>query len=171
MGFLAVLSAPIIDLEIAFRQEQSQYFLARAVTGPVIEPRVFLPVLDPVDLLAVLVEPGAVHLVFADEVHPDRTVDEQYRKIRWQVWGRAHDVESAEVRDGKLHFVGSSSFGNLYETSIHGDREEAYEGAVYSNTWNHLLSAKPEWPLRLRGGYREVKVAIMRGSRADAENW
>lgn len=172
MGPADVIVENIIAQEIGFTLRQSQYFQARAKVGAVVVPAVYQPVIEPAEgrLIAIFVEPGAAHLVFQDEIAPVAKLDSRYREIRRGVFGRTHDVESVEFIDGQISFPDASSGPfNLYETSFHFKTSEAYQAAIYSNTWNHLMSAGPQWYIALRGGYQKFDAPVFAGGRQEAE--
>ncbi len=177
----------VIDTEVQHRQMQIDYFAKREKVGPTLRPTLWQPKIEPEQgkLVAVFVEPGAVHLVFGDEVAPAEALDIQYREIRLKVFGRTHDVESVEViasdemghpepwEGGKVQvrFVGNFAFLNVYESSIHWTGLEPYKDSLFSETWNHMLSAGGKWVNIIRGGYRKVEVPVLEGDRAAAEGW
>ena len=163
----------VIATEVEHQQMQIEYFTKREKVGDVVRPKVYQPKKEPEEayLVAVFVEPGAAHLVFRDEIAPSKDLDEQYRAIRQKVFGRTHDVESVEFMDNQVKFVGNSAFMNVYETSVHWTTVEPFKGALFSETWNHMLSAGGKWLNVLRGGYRMVDASIIEGDRQAAENW
>lgn len=161
----------IIQEELYYRASQSQYFRTRAKEGPLVVPAVYQPVIEPAAgaLRLIFIEPGAVHLVFDDEVAPDPVLDSRYRQVRQQVYGRTADVESIELVGGDLNFQDDASGLNFYETSVHFQATSPYKGQVYSSTWNHLMSCQPKLPVLIRGGYRPMAAEVRHGSREDAE--
>lgn len=167
------LADRIIETEINFRLSQAEYFTKRILTGvlPVVE--FYQPVIEPAEgrLVLAFVEPGAAHFVFLDEVAPDRLLDEKYRDIRRDLYGRVHDVESIELIGGKVKFLDNNSSHNPYELSLHWSKEEVFTGKVYSNTWNHMMSSSPSPLIELRGGYKNIELELRAGNRDDAERW
>jgi hypothetical protein len=161
----------IIRQELSFREAQSLFFRSRAKTGDIFVPEVYQPVIEPEvsTLRFIFVEPGAAHLVFADEVAPDGELDRRYRDIRREQFGRVTDVESVEFASGRVVFRDDYSGINLYETSLHYAASPMDSGMLFTNTWNHLLSACPQLSIQLRGGYRPVVAEVRGGSRQDAE--
>jgi hypothetical protein len=163
----------IISTEIEHQKMQAAYFAARTKAGPVVRPRVYQPKKEPDGghLVAIFVEPGATHLVFRDEIAPSAELDEQYREVRKKVFGRTHDVESVEYIEGDIDFHNNYAGMNVYETSFHWSAREPDKGSVFSETWNHMLTAGGKWINVLRGGYVLVEVPILEGDRAVAEAW
>ncbi|KKM94727.1 hypothetical protein LCGC14_1195390 [marine sediment metagenome] len=163
----------VIATEVEHQMMQVRYFRDREKVGEVLTPKVYQPKHEPeaTALAAVFVEPGAVHLVFRDEVGPTSGLDSWYREVRQKVFGRVHDVESVEVIDGQLKFIGNAAFINVYETSLHWSTVEPSRGAIFSETWNHMLSAGGKWLNILRGGYRLVEAPVQEGGRDAAERW
>lgn len=170
---LEAILEKVIATEGEHQQMQIRYFRAREKVGEILKPKVYQPKHEPQEsaLVAVFVEPGAAHLVFRDEIAPQKELDERYREIRQRVFGRVHDVESVEVIDGQIKFVNNAAFINVYETSLHWAAVEPYKGAIFSETWNHMLSAGGKWINMLRGGYRLVEAPVQEGDRDAAERW
>lgn len=163
----------VISTEVEHQRMQSDYFAKREKVGAVVRPKVYQPKVEAVeaDLVAVYVEPGAAHLVFRDEIAPQKDLDERYREVRLKTFGRVHDVESVEFIDSQVKFVGNYSFINVYETSLHWTNVETFNDFIFSDTWNHMLSAGGKWVNIVRGGYRLVEAPILEGDRAAAEKW
>lgn len=163
----------VIATEVEHQRMQFDYFTKREKVGAVMSPRVYQPKQEAMEaeLVAVYVEPGAAHLVFHDEIAPQKDLDERYREVRLKTFGRVHDVESVEFIDSQVKFVGNYSFLNVYETSLHWTNVETFSDCIFSDTWNHMLSAGGKWFNVVRGGYRLVKVPILEGDRAAAEKW
>ncbi|KKL75213.1 hypothetical protein LCGC14_2057150 [marine sediment metagenome] len=168
----------VIETEVQHRQMQIDYFAKREKVGPTPAPTLWQPKMESEKgkLVAVFVEPGAAHLVFGDEVAPAEALDIQYREVRLKIFGRTHDVESVEViasgdEDVQVRFVGNFAFLNVYESSLHWTGLEPYKGNLFSETWNHMLSAGGKWVNMVRGGYRKVEVPVLEGDRAAAEGW
>lgn len=177
----------VIANEVQHRQMQIDYFKKREKVGDVVRPTVYQPKHESADadLVVIFVEPGAVHLVFRDEIAPWQQLDEQYREIRKKLFGRVHDVESVELVQGEtappirmeagttpqVRFVNNFSFFNFYETSVHWTSVETYTGSIFSDTWNHMLSGGGKWINVMRGGYRKVAAEILEGDREAAERW
>lgn len=163
----------IIATEIEHQKMQLDYFTRREKVGELLRPRVYQPKHEPEqgNLVAIFIEPGAVHLVFQDEIAPNEELDTQYREIRRKVFGRVHDVESVELVDGGIKFVNNAAFLNIYESSLHWTSVEPNKGALFSETWNHMLTAGGKWINMLRGGYRLVNAPILEGVREAAEQW
>ncbi len=163
----------IIATEVEHQQMQIDYFTKREKVGPTLTPQVYQPKREPEEgnLVAIFVEPGAVHLVFRDEIAPSKELDTEYREIRQKVFGRVHDVESVELIDGQIKFINNAAFLNIYESSLHWTSMEPSKGALFSETWNHMLSAGGKWINIFRGGYRLVGAPIVEGDRAAAERW
>jgi hypothetical protein len=161
----------IIREELYYRELQSRYFRSRAKEGPLVVPAIYQPVIEPAEgaLRFIFIEPGAVHLVFNDEVAPNPVLDSRYRNVRQELYGRTTDVESIEIAGGDLNFRDDASGLNVYETSAHFQSTAPYQGEVYSSTWNHLMSCRQKLPILVRGGYQLMVAEIRRGSRADAE--
>jgi len=163
----------IIATELEHQKMQLDYFTKREKVGELLRPQVYQPKCEPeeANLVAVFIEPGAVHLVFRDEIAPSQELDTNYREIRQKVFGRVHDVESVEIIDGQIKFVNNAAFLNIYESSLHWTSVEPSKGALFSETWNHMLSAGGKWINVIRGGYRLVGAPIIEGDRAAAEKW
>ncbi|KKK80361.1 hypothetical protein LCGC14_2824250 [marine sediment metagenome] len=164
----------VVATEVQHLQMQIDYFAKREKVGPILEPTLWQPKVEPAEgnLVAVFVEPGAVHLVFGDEIAPAKALDTRYREARKKIFGRVHDVESIEVIDSdNVRFIGNFAFLNVYESSIHWTGVEPYTGSIFSETWNHMLSAGGKWVNIIRGGYRKVEAPILEGDRAKAEGW
>jgi len=163
----------IIATEVEHQRMQLEYFTKREKVGPTPSPQVYQPKREPEEgnLVAIFVEPGAAHLVFKDEIAPVKELDEEYREIRLKVFGRAHDVESVEITEEGVKFVNNAAFLNIYESSLHWTAVEAYRNAIFSETWNHMLSAGGKWINIMRGGYRLVGAEIIPGDRQAAEKW
>jgi len=116
------------------------------------------------------------HLVFSDEYVPFGPIDDVYRTIRKELYGRTADVESFEVmKSGSTllaNFVSTYTGPNVYETSVHFDGREPYNNVLYVNTWNHLMSALPAPQIYVRYGYKEAgEVEFVPGTRSDAEEF
>ena len=163
----------IIATEIEHQKMQLDYFTKREKVGELLRPQVYQPKREPEEgnLVAIFIEPGAVHLVFRDEIAPSKELDTKYREIRQKVFGRVHDVESVELIDGQIKFVNNAAFLNIYESSLHWTAVEPNKGALFSETWNHMLTAGGKWINIFRGGYRLVGAPIIEGDRAAAEKW
>jgi len=168
-----VIMEKVIAVEVEHQKMQIDYFTRREKFGDIVRPRVYQPKIEPAgaELVAVFVEPGAAHLVFRDEIAPQKELDETYRETRQKVFGRIHDVESVEFMDGHVKFVNNFSFLNIYESSFHWPSVETFSGIIFSDTWNHMLSHGGKWVNVLRGGYREIVPQILEGDRAAAEKW
>ena len=175
----------LVNMEIRAYQRQLAYFrplprpkvLAYSIED-VIPRRIFIAKPDKANLLAVFVEPGEdrvfLHLVFDDEYFPNSIIDKIYRAIRKLKFGRTADVESVEIRPlARLaNFVSTYCGPNIYETSIHFDGIEPFTGALYVDTWNHLMSCLPSPAVALRYGFKEAKdYEIYEGTRKDAEEF
>lgn len=163
----------VIATEVEHQKMQIDYFTKREKVGTINRPRFYQPKFEPAaaELVVVYIEPGAAHLVFKDEIAPQKELDERYREVRGKVFGRVHDVESVEFLDGQVKFVNNFAFLNVYETSLHWSSVESFSGFLFSDTWNHMLSAGGKWVNILRGGYREVVPQILEGDRDAAEKW
>ena len=163
----------IIATEIEHQRMQSEYFVKRGKEGAVLTPQVYQPKCEPEqgNLVAIFVEPGAAHLVFNDEIAPNNELDDQYREVRRKIFGRTHDVESVEFTEEGVKLVNNAAFLNIYESSLHWTSVEPYKNAIFSETWNHMLSAGGKWINIVRGGYRLVEANIIPGDRAAAEKW
>lgn len=163
----------VIATEIEHQKMQIDYFTKREKVGATVYPHVYQPKNEPTEanLVAVYVEPGAVHLVFRDEIAPSEDLDARYREIRKKVFGRVHDVESVEFTEDQIKFVNNAAFLNVYESSLHWTSVEPFKGALFSETWNHMLSAGGKWINVIRGGYRLVDAQVIEGDRQAAEKW
>lgn len=163
----------VIETEVEHQRMQADYFAKREKTGAIFRPKVYQPKREPEagNLAAIFIEPGAVHLVFQDEIATFEELDNLYREVRRKTFGRTHDVESLEFVDDKVKFIGNAAFVNLYESSLHWTTAEVYQGFIFTETWNHMLSAGGKWVNMLRGGYRLVEAPILEGDRAAAEKW
>ena len=163
----------IIETEVEHQKMQVEYWAKREKVGAIIEPKVYQPKAEPEagNLVAIFVEPGAAHLVFNDEIAPIEELDKKYREVRLKVFGRTHDVESVELIDDGIKFVNNAAFLNIYESSLHWSTVEPYKGAIFTETWNHMLSAGGKWINIIRGGYRLVGAPILEGDRSAAEKW
>lgn len=125
---------------------------------------------------AVFVEPGALHIVFNDEVFPlDEDIDEKYRKMRRRVFGRTADVESLEVSITVVEhatFPLTSALPNpVYESSVHGYDIQPWTGRIFKNTWNGLLSTFPNPGIVAKGGYVKAGFELRKGDRREAERY
>ncbi len=163
----------IIATEIEHQQMQVDYFAKREKVGTIVQPQVYQPKNEPEvgNLVAIFVEPGAAHLVFGDEIAPVEELDVKYREVRQQVYGRTFDIESIEFLENEIKFINNAAFLNIYESSLHWTSVEPYKGAIFTETWNHMLSAGGKWINIIRGGYRLVGAKIIEGDRAAAEKW
>ena len=121
--------------------------------------------------VAVFTEPRGLHVVFRDEVFPlSRRYDGAYREMRREAFGRTSDIESLEVVEDTAYFYWTSAWANLvFETNLHGYDNQPWTGRLYKSTWNGMLSTRPHPYVVLRGGYVRNEVALVQGSRADAE--
>jgi len=173
LGLPKQVIAPRISEDLTLQALQKEYFEARAKLGPEVIPAVFQPVFEPEEslLCAIFIAPGENHLVFRDEVAPTKTWDEWYRAYRIESLGRASDIESLEIIGNEVAYHWCYSFANLYETGMHYSGRQPWNGNIYSSTWNHMLTNKPELPILLRGGYRRMEPAIYYGNRDDAEEY
>lgn len=163
----------IIEAEVQHQQAQREYFAKREKVGDLVMPWIWQPVIESeaTNLVAVFQEPGALHLVFRDEIAPFTDLDKRYRKVRQEVFGRTTDVESLEF-DGKyVRFEGNFSIPNVYESSFHWTSAQDFKGDIFSDTWNHLTSTIGTVFDRARGGYRATQFEVHRGDRAAAESW
>jgi len=163
----------VIATEVGHQQMQIDYFTKREKAGAILTPHVYQPIREPEagKLVAIFVEPGAAHLVFNDEIAPVKELDELYREVRLKIFGRAHDVESVEFTEEGVKLVNNAAFLNIYESSLHWTTLEPYKNAIFSETWNHMLSAGGKWINIIRGGYRLVVPTITPGDRLAAEKW
>lgn len=163
----------VIATEVEHQQMQIDYFTKREKVGPTLTPQVYQPKKEPEagNLVAIFVEPGAAHLVFKDEIAPIEELDVKYREVRSKIFGRTHDVESVEFTEEGIKFVNNAAFLNIYESSLHWTSVEPYKGAIFTETWNHMLSAGGKWINIIRGGYRLVGATITPGDRLAAEKW
>lgn len=163
----------IIATEVEHQQMQADYFAKREKVGPVVQPQVYQPKREPEagNLVAIYVEPGAAHLVFGDEIAPVEELDMKYREVRRKLFGRTFDIESVEFLENEIKFVNNAAFLNIYESSVHWTTVETNKGAIFTETWNHMLSAGGKWINIMRGGYRLVGAPIINGDRAAAEKW
>ena len=163
----------IIATEVEHQKTQIDYFTRREKVGDIVRPKIWQPKFESEDsrCVVVFIEPGAAHLVFRDEIAPSKELDERYREVRQKLFGRVHDVESVEFVDGQIKFLGNAAFINAYETSLHWTSLEPNKDAIFSETWNHMLSAGGKWLNIFRGGYRRVEVTYVEGDRAAAEKW
>lgn len=171
------LPPPVRDLRIegdlGAQIRQRELFRLRAKLGPEVAPAVFQPVIEPEEslLCAIFVAPGENHLVFRDEIAPTKKWDEWYRGYRIQNLGRAADIESIEIMETEVIYYWCYSFANLYESGIHYSGRQAWTGTIYSSTWNHMLTNRPEFPILIRGGYREMDPEVYYGDRDAAEEY
>ncbi|MBA7670224.1 hypothetical protein ES703_78369 [subsurface metagenome] len=163
----------VIATEVEHQQMQAEYFVKREKVGAIVQPQVYQPKKEPEagNLVAIFVEPGAAHLVFKDEIAPNEELDAKYREVRQKVFGRAFDIESVEFLENEIKFVNNAAFLNIYESSLHWTAVEPYKGAIFTETWNHMLTAGGKWINIIRGGYRLVGAPIIEGDRAAAEKW
>ncbi len=168
----------VIATEVQHQQMQIDYFAAREKAGPTLQPTVWQPKVESEkgNLVVIFAEPGALHLVFGDEVAPFEALDTKYQEVRQRVFGRTQDVESVEViaaadegGDPQIRFVGNHAFLNVYESSLHWTGLEPWKGSLFSETWNHMLTAGGKWINVVRGGYRKVDVQVLEGGRGEAE--
>jgi len=171
------LPPPVRDLRIkedlGAQIRQRELFRLRAKLGPEVAPAVFQPAFEDEEslLCAVFVAPGENHLIFRDEIAPTKKWDEWYRAYRIQNLGRAADIESVEISETEVVYHWCYSFANLYESGIHYSGRQNWTGSIYSSTWNHMLSNKPEIPILLRGGYKEMEPEVFYGDRDAAEEY
>ncbi|MBA7690675.1 hypothetical protein ES703_99206 [subsurface metagenome] len=163
----------VIATEVEHQQMQAEYFAKREKVGVIVQPQVYQPKKEPEagNLVAIYVEPGAAHLVFKDEIAPVEELDVKYREVRQKVFGRTFDIESVEFLENEIKFVNNAAFLNIYESSLHWTSVEPYKRAIFTETWNHMLSAGGKWINIIRGGYRLVGAPILEGDRAAAEKW
>ena len=165
----------VIATEVEHQKMQTEYWAKREKVGAMPQIQVYQPKREPEagNLVAIFVEPGAAHLVFRDEIAPLEELDIKYREARQKAFGRTFDIESVEFLDGQnaIKFVNNAAFLNIYESSLHWTSVEPYKGAIFTETWNHMLSAGGKWINIIRGGYRLVGAEIIEGDRAAAEKW
>jgi len=183
----------IILEEVRSQLHQREYF--KPLGKDIIDyskfvPKCYIAKQDKAELVAIFIEGGPVfgkvylHLVYTDEYCPIPIVDQIYRKIR-EIWfGRHADIESVEISPLTIGsivlpipYITSvkfpttwSSYFQPYPISIHHSAVEPWSGTLYSNTWNHLMTAGPS-PTQLFVNYREEKPKVFVGSRADAEEY
>lgn len=183
--------------EDARKRLQDDFFREPELGEPHLDPLSLLPVvhqpifeLDRFDteLVAIFYDsPGPdtvnFHLVFRDEViHWSPDIDERYREIRREKYGRTTDIESIRIRilaDGRpfIDFPFDYSLTPIYSGSLHyGFRGIPWtSGSVFSSSWNHLLDqlGRPSSPIiRFFGGYRVVVPAVVQeGTREDTESF
>lgn len=164
-----------IQQEIDANNLQLEYFSKRKVSGPLIVPNVYQPVFEPSAgyLIAIFHEPGAVHLVFNDEVAPAKLWDEKWREERKRLYGRTADVESVEIVDpSHAFFEAAGCFPQQpYELPPHLTIIEDYHGNIYTNSWNHDMSCNTDILIEVRGGYAKKIAPVYNGSRVEAENY
>lgn len=171
------LPAPVRDLRIeedlGAQIRQRELFRLRPQLGPEVVPVVFQPAMEDEEslLYAIFVAPGENHLVFRDEIAPTKKWDEWYRGYRIRNLGRAADIESIEISETEVIYHWCYSFANLYESGIHYSGRQAWTGKIYSSTWNHMLTNRPEFPIMIRGGYREMNPEVYHGDRDAAEEY
>ena len=159
--------------------EAEEYFhsIARArsrrITGSVPEPpKILVPKLDRARVVAVFLDKGMVHIVWDDEYVPFPAIDDAYRRIRCLKYGRTADVETVIIRGGMASFPYTFAEPQPYEASLHFDSSLGYRGAIFSWTWNHMLSTRPSPWVMIRGGYRvEKNYEIKKGTRDDADDY
>jgi len=162
-----------IEADLGSQIRQRELFRLRAKLGPEVVPAVFQPAIEPEEslLCAVFIAPGENHLVFRDEIAPTKAWDEWYRGYRIRNLGRAADIESVEVTEKEVFYHWCYSFVNLYESGMHYSGRQAWTGKIYSSTWNHMLTNRPEFPILIRGGYREMDPEVYYGDRDAAEEY
>jgi len=162
-----------IEEDLTLQIRQRDFFRLRVKLGPEVTPSVFQPVFEPEEgqLCAIFIAPGENHLVFRDEIAPTKRWDEWYRELRILNLGRASDIESIEIRDNEVVYHWCYSFLNLYESGLHYSGRQDWTGNIYSSTWNHMLTNKPEIPILLRGGYKKMEPEIYYGDRDAAEEY
>jgi len=162
-----------IKEDLTAQLRQRELFRLRTKLGPEVIPTVYQPIFESEGgaLLAIFIAPGENHLVFRDEVAPTKAWDEWYRAYRIENLGRAADIESLEIIDGEVAYYWCYSFANLYETGMHYSGRQDWTGNIYSSTWNHMLTNKPEIPILLRGGYKKMEPDIYYGDRDAAEEY
>ena len=171
------LPAPVRDLRIredlGSQIRQRELFQLRTKLGPEVVPVVFQPAIEPEEslLCAIFMAPGENHLVFKDEIAPTKKWDEWYRGYRIQNLGRAADIESVEITEKEVIYHWCYSFANLYESGVHYSGRQNWTGKIYSSTWNHMLTNRPEFPILIRGGYREMDPEVFYGDRDAAEEY
>ena len=146
-------------------------------------PKVYQPVIEPEDCYLVAVfyeglEGGkiAYHLVFRDERVPVKQIDERYRKLRLDKYGRTTDVESIIIDLMNLTVIFRSTYASSepYELSLHFSAVEPYSFSkgIYVSTWNHMMRVKPSAWVNLRGGYTEIIPEVVeQGRRRKAEKF
>jgi hypothetical protein len=190
---LNALQKAIILEEVRSQLYQRDYFKplgSEPIDYSKFVPKCYVAKQDKAKLAAIFVEGGPtfgkvyLHLVFTDEYCPIPVVDEVYRKVR-EIWfGRHADVESVEVSPpvvgpivlpipyfSTVKFPTTwSGYFQPYFTSVHHSATEPWCRTLYSNTWNHLMTAGPS-PMHLLVNYREEKPEVYIGSRADAEKY
>lgn len=164
-----------------FRRWQKNYIqdfrrarvATRSVPPLVEEFRFFMHRKDPMELVVVYIEgfeggDGMFHLVFSDEEFAVARVDEKYRELRQERYGRTMDVETIAIKQGFTVFPQDFAGIQPYNTSIHMSSVTLMR-TVFSSTWNHLFhfTWKPWESLK---DYREVAPPLLRGTREDAES-
>ena len=174
-----LLTFEIINSSIGMSLQQAA--LRRKCNGVEVRPGEILFMgksIDRARLLRVFIDPedrGLLHLVWEDEYHPVREVDEAYREYRRRANGRASDLESICIRRGYILFPWTGSLPNAtYYTSIHGYDVGPYRRTpdgrirVFIETWNHMMYTIPYTYPR---GYRLEEPEWDEGTRDDAERY
>ena len=173
VGLPEPVLASKISEDLTCQLRQREFFRLRPKLGPEVIPVVYQPVFEPEEslLYAIFIAPGETHLVFKDEIAPTKAWDEWYRAYRIESLGRASDIESLEISEDRVTYLWCYSFANLYESGLHYSGRQNWTGKIYSSTWNHMLTNRPELPILLRGGYREMAPEVYYGDRDAAEEY
>lgn len=162
-----------IEADLGAQIRQRELFRLRTKLGPEVVPVVYQPKIETEEslLCAIFVAPGENHFIFKDEIAPTKKWDEWYRAYRIQNLGRAADIESVEITEAEVIYHWCYSFANLYETGMHYSGRQAWTCKIYSSTWNHMLTNRAEFPILIRGGYREMDPEVYYGDRDAAEEY
>lgn len=162
----------LIAQKIVSERIQKDYFRKLEAREEVPEFEIYTPTFmtEKARVRAVFIEPGALHVVYNDEVFPlnDR-VDERYRELRKEVFGRTADVESLRVSRGQAILPSTSALPNpFFESSLHGYDTQPWTGRLFKSTWNGLISTLPNPFFTFKGGYVKATYELRHGNREDA---
>ena len=109
-----------------------------------------------------------LHLVFNDEFFPIKKIDEKYRELRMEAFGRTIDVESMSILRDRLTFFWTFSGPQPFWSNFHlfWVVSRVRDKKIYVTTWNHLMNFRPGLIGHQR--FKQVFPEIRAGTRQDA---